>query len=378
MPHPVKILHVLNSLNAGGLENGVVNVANALEGGGFEIHCASLDAPGAFVSRLKKPCVTALGRGNGFSIRAVRRLAALLRSLKPDIIHTHNLGPLLYAVLAALPRRPVILHGEHSELSQADLAGRRLWQRRFLYRRCAALHTVSAEQREKLAAHKLTGAEILAIINGVDTARFCPGDRRAAREKLGLPSDARVVGLAGRFAPQKRHADFLAALELLALHPQIHALIVGGGGPLENPVREKAARHPMAERIHFTGFQQDMVPFLHAMDLLAIPSENEGMSNVMLEAMACGVPVLANVVCGAREVITDGMDGWVRDLSTPQLIASAIEDLLANEAIREKVAAGARRTVEERFALDSMTEAYRTVYTRLARRDPAGAHPSAA
>jgi glycosyltransferase involved in cell wall biosynthesis len=368
---PIRILHVLNSLNAGGLENGVVNVANSLEGGQFEFHFACLDAPGTFVSRLKKPRVTGLGRGNGFSIRATWRLARLLRRVKPDIVHTHNLGPLLYTVLASGLRRPVILHGEHSELSDADLAGKRLWQRRILYRRCAMLHAVSLEQQQMLAGHHLADVEVRAIINGVDTERFCPGDKLAAREQPGLPPDSQVVGLAGRFAPQKRHADFLAALELLAAHPRLHALIVGGGGPLEGSIHEMAARHPMAARIHLTGFQQNMVPFLQAMDLLVIPSENEGMSNVMLEAMACGVPVLANVVCGAREVITDGSDGWVRDLSSPALIAAAVECALADERGRDEAALRARETAVDRFALASMTSAYRTVYSRLATRRPA-------
>jgi glycosyltransferase involved in cell wall biosynthesis len=283
---PVRILHVLNSLNAGGLENGVVNVANSLEGTGFEFHYACLDPAGRFVSRLKAPRVVELGRRDGFSITAVWRLARLLRRVRPDIVHTHNLGPLLYTVLSAWPRRPVILHGEHSELSSADLAGRRLRQRRFLYRRCAMLHAVSLEQGKKLAEHRLAPVEVRAIVNGVDSERFQPGDKVAARARLGIPPEAQVVGIAGRFGPQKRHDAFLEAIGQLASNPRLHALVVGGGGPLEKTIREQACKNPAAARIHFTGFQQDMVPFLQAMNLLAIPSENEGMSNVMLEAMA--------------------------------------------------------------------------------------------
>jgi len=145
----VKILHVVNSLEAGGMENGIVNVARTLEPRGFEIHVACLSGRGAFASRLPAPeRVVVLGKGRGFSPGAVWRLTRHLSVLRPDIVHSHNLGALIYSALATLGgRRGILIQGEHSQLTAEERRPYRLHQRRWLYRGCRAIHTVSTSMR---------------------------------------------------------------------------------------------------------------------------------------------------------------------------------------------------------------------------------------
>ncbi len=361
----MKILHVVNSLEPGGMENGVVNMARALEPRGFAIHVACLARRGAFADRLPHPGrVTVLGKAGGFSPRAALRLAAEITRLRPDVLHSHNLGALIYASLAtAGGLRTALVQGEHSQLTADELTPHRLRQRRWLYRACRAVHTVSHPMRDELLALGFSSEKISVTPNGVDTARFAPGDRRAARRALALPEDAVCIGIVGRFGPFKRHAVLLDAFdEIAARFPAAHLVIAGSGGSEEPSVRARAQATPHAARIHWLGFQSDPLACYRAFDLLTIPSANEGLSNVALEAMSCAVPALANLGCGHEHIITSGLDGVIADLATPATLAAQLTALLAQPERLVDFGQKARTKMTGHFSIDSMAAAYARLY----------------
>ena len=343
------------------MENGVCNLAAGLHARGVETHVACLERSGAFAARIPGGGnVHVLRKGGGFSLRAVWNLARLLGKVRPSVLHTHNLGPLIYAGLATLGGRTRrILHGEHAQLAPWELEPRRLRQRTRLYRGCRAIHTVSRGQLDELVRLGFPSGKITSIPNGVDTARFTSGDRASAKQHAGLPDDALVVGLVGRFGPFKRHDALLEALP--AITPPVHLLFVGGGGSEEGRIRELARAHA---RVHLTGFRADPEACYRAMDLLVVPSTNEGMSNAILEAMACGVPVLGNHGCGHEEVITDGINGRIANLAQPADLAREITALLHQPLAN--MAQEARRTVLSRFSITSMLDAYEHTYRAVA------------
>lgn len=361
----MKILHIVNSLDPGGMENGIVNMARALEPRGCEIHITCLERRGAFADRLPHPDrVSVLGKTSGFSPRAAFRLAGLLTRLRPDVIHSHNLGALIYASLATGGgRRGALLHGEHSQLTADELSPRRLRQRRWLYRACRAIHTVSHPMRDELLALGFPAEKISVIPNGVDTAHFAPGDRHAARRALGLPEDALAIGIVGRFGPYKRHTVLLAAFDEIAPRfPAAHLVIAGTGGGEEAAIRARVLASPHAARIHWLGFQSDPRACYQALDLLAIPSVNEGLSNVALEAMSTGIPALANRGCGHERIITSGLDGVIADLSTSALLATQLAEWLAQPERLVDFGQKARSKMLGHFSIDSMAEAYADLY----------------
>jgi glycosyltransferase involved in cell wall biosynthesis len=363
---PLRILHVVFSLDAGGMENGVVNVSGALSPLEFEVHACCLARGGEFVRRFPNPrYVHVIGKKEGFSLSTVAALSDQIRRLSPDIVHTHNLGPLIYAGLAA-PAVP-ILHGEHAELTASELTPHRLLVRRLLYRRTRRVHTVSQSLRESLVRQGFPAGKIEVIVNGVDTARFHPGPREKARLETGLPLDATLLGLVGRFGPFKRHAELIQAFERLApAHPSLALLFAGGGGPLERPTRLRAAASPFASRIHFAGFQSDPRPWYRALDLLVLPSVNEGLSNALLEAMACGIPALAHTACGNRDVIRDSANGFLRDLSTPERLRNALAGILQRPESLPALGEAARVAIHAHFTFPGMVEGYRRLYRQLA------------
>ena len=366
--HPLRVLHVVFSLEAGGMENGIVNVSAALSPAEFEIHVCCLAFAGVFAERFSSPGhVHVLGKKDGLSLATIAGLSRHIRQLSPDVIHTHNLGPLIYTLLGSPSAGSRILHGEHAELTPIELAPHRRLIRRLLYSRVRRVHTVSQSLRESLVHRGFPGGKIDVIVNGVDTSRFQPGSKDEARREIGLPLDATLLGLVGRFGAFKRHADLIEAFEQLApAHPTLALVFAGGEGPLEETVRRRAAASPFASRIHFSGFQADPRPWYRALDLLVLPSVNEGLSNALIEAMASGIPALGHTACGNVDVIRDSVNGFLRDLSTPSLLGTALAGILAVRHTLPALGQEARSTIQRQFAFASMVAGYERLYRETA------------
>ncbi len=353
------------------MENGVVNVIRGLQGKGFVFGVACLTTAGPFRERLSADVpVVELHKQAGISPQLVRRLARSLVDFQPSVIHTHNWAPLIYGVLARrLVGRGRILHGEHAQLSPAELLPRRLWSRRLLYRLVERVHTVSQAQRQELLSLGFAASSIEAVINGVDLQRFVPSpDAAAAKCALGLHGDALVIGMVARFGPFKRHLELVEAFETVAnRHPEARLLLVGGGGSLEQDIIQRVAASPCKDRIKLTGFMADPLPAYQAMDLLLVPSLNEGLSNAALEAMATGVPVLAHDACGNAELLGDDASaGWVRHLGTVDALGKALKECLRDAKSLQEMGVRARHRASRSFGLDAMVSGYQILYSKLA------------
>jgi len=352
------------------MENGVVNMAQKLAPRGFEIQVACLEREGVFAARLPASSkALVLGKRGGFSPGAAVSLHRLLRALRPNVLHTHNLGPLIYGSLATLMGMVCpILHGEHSQLTAEERGPKRLRQRRLLYRSCRAVHCVSAGIRSELIGLGFPERLLVLTTNGVDPERFQPGDRAAARQRLGIPASAgAVIGIIGRFGLFKRHDVLLDAFDLLApIHSELHLLIAGGGGSEEGATLERVRSSPARDRIHWLGFQDNPAVCYQALDLLAIPSTNEGLSNAALEAMSSGIAVLGNAGCGHEQIISHEEDGVLADLGSAELLARELALLLANPRKMRDYGHRAREKALAHFSIDAMAATYADLYRSVA------------
>lgn len=365
----IRILHVNFSLEPGGMENGVINVANRLPEAEFDVHFCCLERGGAFVERLRHPeNVHVLHKRRGLSPLTFLKVALTLARVQPTLVHTHNLGPLVYAVPPTLFGwwKP-ILHGEHGQFQGDDATPRRQRQRRRLFRYCRRLHTVSAGLRQHMIEWGYPADRIVAIVNGVDTGRFAPADRAEARRRVGLPVEGPLLGIVGRFDPNKRHRMLAGAFERVAAAvPAARLVMVGDKGVEQSKIQELVAASPCRDRIHLAGFQADPVPYYQALDLLVAPSPFEGLSNVVLEAMACGVPVLGNQACGNAEVITHGADGYVAAVDSEESLAAELRRVLADPAGLARAGTAARAKMVARFSIDRMVADYAQLYRQVA------------
>ena len=211
-----------------------------------------------------------------------------------------------------------------------------------------------------------------AIANGVDTQRFEPATsvRRARlRADLGLGADALAIGCVASFTPVKRHADLVAAFALVhKTYPQAQLLLIGEG-PLRAEIEAQTEALGITAQVRLLGARSDVENLLPALDVFALASRTEGMSNAILEAQACGVAVVATAVGGNLELVEPGHTGLVAPPLAPAAFADALARMLADAAARQAMGRAARARVERLHSLDAMAAAYDRLYQSLARVD---------
>jgi glycosyltransferase involved in cell wall biosynthesis len=299
------------------------------------------------------------------ALRAVRGLQAGGKVF--DVIDAHYFYPdgVAAAMLGKKTGLPLVITGRGSDLTliPRDRAARRRIQ--WAAGEASAMITVCADLRGHLSALGVTDERVLVLRNGVDLERFCPGDRAAARR---LRKHSRVTLLSvGSLIPRKGHH---IAIEAMVGLPDCD-LLIAGSGPLQGELHRLAARLGVADRVRFLGEvpHASLPDVYRAADVLLLMSDREGWANVLLEAMACGTPVVATNVNGTSEVVR-GRDAGIlmTERSAPALI-SALGLLRGDMPSR-----AATRAYACRFSWDSTASANREVLTAAAAAGRAGRH----
>jgi len=237
---------------------------------------------------------------------------------------------------------PVIWRAGGMELSAVERPLLQLWARR---NPPDALIANGEGVRDLFAP--LIPAPVTVVRNGVDTSLFLPG---AAPRALRPTGAGLVIGFAGRLVPQKRPQDFLAmAARIAARRPDVRFIVAGDGS--RRPIYEKqAAKLGLAGRVDFLGMVHDMRSFYASCDLLVLPSRSEGSPNVVLEAMAMKLPVVASDSTATREVVTHLRDGFVFPVGDVDRLTDTVEHALRAPDLRLALAARALRKVQDRLA----------------------------
>jgi sugar transferase (PEP-CTERM/EpsH1 system associated) len=304
-------------------------------------------------------------RPSGNDPRWVLALVRLLRRERPDILHTHSWATLCEGALAGrLAGVPLIVHGE---LGTIETRTRNLRLQKFVWDRVDGVLSVSSRLSHTLA--QVVGvpeSRITTIRNGVDTDRFRPTDKVAARQDLGLPQDAFVVGTVGRLHPVKDHRSLISAVaHVKRAGIRAHGLIVGDGGLLQE-LREHAVREGLADEIHFLGARADVETILASLDVFALSSVSEGLSNVILEAMAAGRPVVATDVGGTDELVIDGVTGLLVPASNVERLGRALLDVATDADKGARFGREGRLRAEREFSMATMIRRYEDYYVELA------------
>lgn len=363
------ILHVVRrGFAGGGLENGIVNVANRLPGDRYCISICALDSEETFSGRIRRPeseFYLLPKRGDGIDWSLIWSLARLFRRAKVDLVHSHNWGTFLYSVVAAKLARVPIIHGEHGK-TQNDLQSLGMLKRQtksLLGRRVDRLVTVSQSIADEWASYGVSRERIQWIPNGVDTERFQPrADQRECRLRFGLPEDALLIGGIGRLDALKNYEVLVTAFAKLAGQlPDLHLALLGDG-PCRERLLGKAKQLGVADRVSILGWRPDPENFLAALDLFVLPSKYEGMSNVVLEAMASGLPVVCADLPAHREVFESGREGLVVSPCNAETLAEVLAELCRDPERRKSLGLAARKQVVSRFSISRMVSDYEGLY----------------
>jgi sugar transferase (PEP-CTERM/EpsH1 system associated) len=379
----VLIAHVVHRFAVGGLENGVVNLINHMPAARYAHAVIALTEVTDFKRRITRDDVTfhSLHKAPGHGLAIHRDLIRVFRELKPTIVHTRNIGASDAHLPAFLAGVPVRIHGEHGWEVRDVEGGKRThhWQRRLtrpLVHRYVAL---SGEIRRYLETRVgIASDDIAQICNGVDVQRFAPrvgvrGGPIAER----FPGDVFVVGTVGRLAPVKHQRllvdAFARAVERLAQSEHARGdrlrLVIAGDGPDRAALEAQVEQTGLADRIWLTGSRDDVPALMANFDVFALPSLAEGISNTILEAMACGLPVIATDVGGNGELVDSAESGMLVESDDVEALATAICAYPAQPARIEREGRAARARAVAKFSIDAMVSRYAELYEgTLARR----------
>lgn len=359
------ILHVVNSLDYGGLERVVADLAIEQRARGHEVRVLSLCETAGFRDALEGAGVPVLvaGKRRTLDLQVLRMLRAA--AVGAQVVHTHNFVPNYYAALAMTGLRGrALVNTCHNMGTRLDNRRLRLLYRGSLHR-TARVAMVGEQVRRRFVGDGLVrDAQAVTVLNGIPVQRF-GHDARAradARERLGIPATVPVIGCVGRLVALKHHRLLLALLPALArAHPDLRVVLVGDG-PEEASLRAQAASLGMAERVLFAGARDDVAALLPAFDVFALPSRTEGLSIALLEACAAGVAVVASAVGGNPEIVRDGINGRLFPDDDGGALRSVLLALLADAGERRRLGAAARDWVATHASVEAMAARYDDLY----------------
>jgi glycosyltransferase involved in cell wall biosynthesis len=359
---PARIVFLLQDLKFGGTQRQTLELARRLNPAAFQPEVwllAAGDDLAALARDWGLPLIR-LSPAARVGPGALWWLWQRLRTRPVDVLMPLTVVPNIWGrVLGRLARVPVIVGNCRGGGAPWRQHERWLWP--------LAHHLIcnsGALQRVLTRSCGVPAARLSVIPNGVDTAYFQPAPDQPAPQPPVMLSVARLV-------PDKDHDTLLAAFGLLApAHPQAELWLVGDG-PRLAAVRELAARLPAPDRVRFFPPRADLRPLLHQATLLVLSSRTEALPNVVLEAMAAGLPVVATAVGGVPELVAPGRTGWLVPPGDAPALAAALERLLDHpEKGRAYGQAGRRRALAD-FSLTTMAERYEAVlHHLLAERGP--------
>lgn len=362
----IRVLEVLASLKRAGAERVAVSLACGFDRACFETEVVSLfDAfPEGFEPALDAVSIRThhLGKRPGLDVRMFPRLAAVMQSFRPAIVHTHS-----YVLRYALPARlssgggPIV----HTVHNLASREGGRLspWIHRLAIR--AGVHSVAVSHRVAQSFAELYGrSPVLVIPNGIDLDRFRPAGP-SWKVAHGFAGSDRLIVSVARLDPQKNPLGLIDAFAgALAAEPQWRLLLVGDGS-LRPEAQAHAQALGMGARVHFLGVRHDVEALLPECDLFALASGWEGMPMAIAEAMAAGLPVAATAAGGVPELVAQGVTGLLVPPGNTQALAEALARLAHDPGLRRELGRAASERARS-FGLDRMIGAYAQLFEHLA------------
>lgn len=288
-----------------------------------------------------------------------------LRQHPVDVVNTHSSTDSWLVALArlGLGRKPAVVRTRHVSAPIKPTT-----ETRWLYRKgCDFVVTTGEKLREHVLERTgLPADKVQSVPTGVDVECFRPSDKQAAREQCGLPQEKIIIGIVATLRSWKGHVYLVDAIARLQ-RQYVLLLIVGEGPNLPN-IEEAIAKHGVKDQVLFVGQQVDVVPWMQAMDIFVLPSyANEGVPQGLMQAMACGLPVVSTPVGSITELVRDGENGLIVPERNVEKLSEALETLLANTGKCDSLGQLALSFVREHYSsqnmLQSMTQIFQKVIT---------------
>jgi len=369
----MKILQVCGGPSWGGIEMQTVKLALVLQNAGHDT-CVFCSAEGEILKNAvekKLKIETGLFDPNKSWYYSLRSAKKIIREFNPDIIHvqrSHDLSVITTALRLMKCKTPLVFSRRmESRLKKKSPV------HRFIYGRVDRAWCVSSFVRENfLATSPMKPEKVFVMNNGIDLRIFNPErfDKTDMRTAYGIPQDATVIGMTGRISPMKGHAEFIRAAAMLLEKTERNLFFVMGGGASVGENNYASEIYDLAKELlpqskyAFIGHQPDLAGLLSTMDVYVFPSHRESFGNVLLEAMAMQLPIVAVNAGGVPDMITSGENALCVRPQHPEEIFSSVQKLLNSNHLSTQLALEARRRAldfsSEKF-LENLIKEYREV-----------------
>jgi glycosyltransferase involved in cell wall biosynthesis len=362
----MKILHTEASCGWGGQELRILEESRGMVGRGHAVTIAA-PAESRILPEARRRGLNAvelpIARKN---LRGFLSLYRWLKRNPVDVINTHSSTDSWLAALATtmLKEAPPIVRTRHIS---APVPHNRAT--RWLYVSGTAHIVTTGEllRRQLIEANGFPAGRITSVPTGIDTQRFSPGDRAAARSALGLPPDSTLIGIVATLRSWKGHRFLLDAFA--ALERQDCTLVIVGDGPQRAAIESRIAELSLQDRVHLAGNQSDVLPWLRALDIFALPSyANEGVPQALVQAMLSALPCVTTNIGSIGEAAVHEQTALVVAPQDAAALKRALLRLIEAPDLRERLGSAARTWCGERFSLESMLDAMEAVFARVVTR----------
>jgi glycosyltransferase involved in cell wall biosynthesis len=353
----LKILHLVRSLNVGGLEKVVVDLTKGLAGRDIDSYLGCLVEKGVWCDNAVVVDVWCGDLESRGVIRSFFDLCRYVKANKIDIIHTHNSHPHKYGAFVSLVTGIPLVHTKHGRNWPDN--PRWVWFSRQLSRFTKVIVPVSKEIEVIVTdIEKVPAGKVVTIVNGVrvEDIRIQP-----IRERQEF-----VIGSIGRFSPEKQYPFLVRAfarfVEMSGCSP-LQLILVGDGIEREN-IEAEIEQYGLGGSVLLPGMSNDVQGWLAKMDLFCLSSDQEGTSVTLLEAGAAGLPAVVTDVGGNGEIVEDGVTGIVVPSGDENKMCTAFIEL-ADTALREKMGMAARERIRKYYSVDIMVDKYIEIYANV-------------
>jgi len=248
-----------------------------------------------------------------------------------------------------------------------------LWLRNNILRRADSFVAICADVATELVTHGVNAGIIEKIPNGVDTSRFrpiCHQEKHQLRRILEIPEQATIVTFTGRLVSYKGLPLLLRVWrEIQRKHQQVRLLLVGSGGldihNCEAELRAYVSTNGLQNSVRFTGSVPNVCEFLQASDIFVFPTENEAFPLALIEAMACGLPVISTPVGGVKDILQHKHNGLVVTPRDFRQLYEALDLLIADRSLSARLGQVARQTVQDRYTANNIDREYAELFAHL-------------
>lgn len=371
-PRRRRIVHVVYSFSVGGLENVIVQLINRLPADRFEHVVLSLTTISDFKNRITQPGVRfiELHKPPGHAVPLYPRIYKLLRELKPDVVHTCNLAALEVTPLAWLARVPCRIHAEHGWDAHDPQGKNPRYQRLRRFYRPFVSHYVAVSQDLYAYLAQAIGVpekRRSLIPNGVDTDQFRPpqGPKQAVPGCPFDPARYLLIGTVGRLQAVKNQPLLARAfVRLLGDHPALAdraRLVIVGEGPLRAEVESVLSQANLSHLAWLPGARSDVAEVLRMLSVFVLPSQTEGTSCTLQEAMSSGLPVIATAVGGTPDLLGNG-PGRLVPPDDAIALAQAMHGMLMDTTVRDAAGRQGRERATQQFGIDALTRSYNQLF----------------